>query len=87
MRLLSQRSLDQFSGGLRVVQAEGGFVLAFTEEDAFHFHRPGRMAADLLLTPAETLSRLRLLFEGVGRKPASIEGRQEEAELARIYLQ
>lgn len=85
--LLSQRSLDQFSGGLRVVQAEGGFVLAFTEEDAFHFHRPGRMAADLLLTPAETLSRLRLLFEGVGRKPASIEGRQEEAELARIYLQ
>jgi len=88
--LVPQRIADQFSGGLRVVRAEGGFVLEFTEDedDIFLASGPGLMTADLILTPMETAIKLRLLLDGIRKKEKLVvDDEQDEAELARIYLQ
>lgn len=85
--VLPQHLCGHLTGGLRVVRAEGGFVLAFTEDDDFVFQRPGLMPADLILTPAETAIKLRLLIDEI-RKDKKLEPNEaQEAELARIYLQ
>lgn len=85
--VMPQRICGHVSGGLRVVRAEGGFVLAYAEDDGFVFQHPGLMPADLVLTAAETASKLRLLIDDI-RKDKKLEvGKAEEAGLGQIYLQ
>src|SRR6185437_12197013 len=85
--VLPQHLCGHVSGGSRVVRAEGGFVLAFTEDDGLVFQQPGLMPADLVLTPAETAVKLQLLIDDI-RKDKKLEvNESQEAELARIYLQ
>ena len=85
--VLPQSNVELFTGGLRVVQAQGGFVLAFSEDDALVVDRPGLLASDLTLSPAETGSRLGLLLRGIGKEPKpELKSEHEDAELAYIYL-
>jgi len=85
--VLPQQLCGHVSGGLRVARAEGGFVLAFADDDGFVFQRPGLMPADLVLTAAETAIKLRLLIEDI-RKDKKLEPNEsQKTELERIYLQ
>jgi two-component system CheB/CheR fusion protein len=85
--VLPQRICGHVSGGLRVVRAEGGFVLAFAEDDGFVFQRPGLMPADLVLSPAETAPKLQSLITEMREGKKLVPGEREDGNLARIYLQ
>jgi len=89
--LLSQSLTDRLRGGLGVVRAEGGFVLAFSADDSLPYHQPGQTGisiADFILSPGEIVLKLHILLERIRKdKKLQIDGEGQEAELARIYLQ